>query len=281
MIISEWLTNSTQKLQKAGIKTARLDALLLLEFFIQKNRTWLLANPDVTLSVQSYMQCNILIDKRIQRIPIAYLTGYKEFYGMNFRATKDVLIPRPESEALVDLAVKLTPKNGKLIDVGTGSGALAISIAKNRPDLTITATDISSAALQIAKQNTKLNFDGHVATKPLAKGHRIVYLQTNLLQGIDGKFDVVVANLPYLPKIQSPEPETLYEPQVALYGGGKDGLDIYRQFFPQVSDHLNKNGLVIIESDPNQQQELIEIGNRNNLEHSQTRGFAIMLTLSG
>jgi release factor glutamine methyltransferase len=274
MIISEWLTNSTQKLQKAGIKTARLDALLLLEFFMQKNRTWLLANPDVTLSVQSYMQCNILIDKRIQRIPIAYLTGYKEFYGMNFRVTKDVLIPRPESEALVDLAIKLTPKNGKLIDVGTGSGALAISIAKNRPDLTITATDISSAALQIAKQNTKLNFDGHVATKPLAKGHRIVYLQTDLLQGIDGKFDVVVANLPYLPKIQSPEPETLYEPQVALYGGGKDGLDIYRKFFVQIKRNLRPNGFLIIEADPNQQQKLKKIAGAEKLKPWKNKEFA-------
>jgi release factor glutamine methyltransferase len=265
MTISEWLTSSMQKLQKAGIKTARLDALLLLEFVTQKNRAWLLANPGATLSLRSYKQCSTLIDKRIQRIPIAYLTGYKEFYGMNFKVTKDVLIPRPESEALVDLAVKLTPKNGKLIDVGTGSGALAIAIAKHRPDLKITATDISASALKMAKQNAKLNFVDHVATKPLAKSHRIIYLHTNLLQGIDGKFDVVVANLPYLPKIQSPQPEILYEPRAALYGGGKDGLEIYGRLFSQVSQNLKLNGLVIIEAEPNQHNQLNKLAERYKL----------------
>ena len=268
-------------MQAAGIKTARLDSLILLEYVTGKNRAWLLAHPNETVDQKQLTRLEQMLKKRIKRIPLAYVIGHKEFYGLNFKVTKDVLIPRPETEALVELAIKLAPKKGSLMDVGTGCGALAIAIAKNRPDLKITATDISHAALKMAKHNARLNLKSdQVVPKPMAKNHRIIYLQTDLLNNINKKFDLIVANLPYLPKTKYPQPEIIYEPHGALYGGGKDGLDIYRRFLTQVKEYLGPKGMLIIEAEPNQHQELINIAAATKLKFQQAKDFCLIFVNS-
>ena len=157
--------------------------------------------------------------------PSQYIKGWVEFYKLKFKITPDVLIPRPESELLVDEVLKYKPHT--LIDIGTGSGNIAISIAKNSEKIKIIATDISSKALKVAKQNTKF----HKVEK------RIKFIKSNLLRNVREKPDIIVANLPYIPTSRIPylDPSVKdFEPKIAL-DGGKDGFELYIKLFQQIS----------------------------------------------
>lgn len=174
--------------------------------------------------------------QRIQNIPQQYQRGYCEFYKLRFKLTPDVLIPRPETELLVDEVIKLDPKT--VIDIGTGSGCIAISIAKNIPQAKVLAVDISEKALDVAKQNAKLH---HVE-------NQVVFLQNDLLTAFHPAFhprggklkpDVIVANLPYIPTaklLHIVDPLVRdFEPREAL-DGGQDGFEVYRRLFSQIRD---------------------------------------------
>lgn len=235
-------------LAKAGVSSPELDALVLAEFATGIDKSILLAHPERHIE-----KLEALVEQRTQRMPIAQLIGHKEFYGLDFTITPDVLQPRPESEKIVDLAIEHAPQNSKLIDVGTGCGALAIAIAKNRPDLTIVANDISPAALKIAAQNAVQN------------DVKVKFSVSDLLSKVSGQFETIVANLPYLKDDDELLPEVKNEPKVALLGG-KDGLELYRKFFEQIPKRLAKNGFVFIESDPWQHPDLIKIAGSVDLK---------------
>lgn len=248
MTLREALNSATETLRtRADIaEWASRDANLLLQHATQRTRTNILAHPDDTLTSEQQNTYNTLIQKRLQATPIQYLTGKQEFYGRDFLVTPDVLIPRPETELLIDEIKSLVPHNttAHITDVGTGSGILAITLALELPHAHITAVDISPAALAIAKQNAQQH---NVAA-------RITFLHSDLLTSVTTPQDIIVSNPPY---IAETERNTLHpqvrdhEPASALFAG-VTGNDIYVRLIPQAWDFLQPGGWL-----------LLEIGSRN------------------
>lgn len=267
MNISQALEGAQQQLSNAGIATARLDSLVLLEHTLIKDRSWLLANPDSQLTTVNVAKYHKFINARAKRIPLSQIIGKQEFWGLEFRINQDVLAPRPESEKIVELALQYRGPKASVLDVGTGCGALAVAIAKERPHWVITASEVSDKALLVARGN--------------AKKHKVKLqiIKSDLLLGRaleNKKFDVVVANLPYLKKGAEITIEATKEPAIALFGG-KDGLDLYRLFFAQLPPHIGKKSLVIIESDPWQQPALIELASTIGLQPKSRDRFVLSL----
>lgn len=249
---------------------ARLDAWVLLEEAVLRPRVWLLAHPEHKLTPKQQKVFESLVKKRVQGAPIAYLTGVKEFYGLELKVNKNVLIPRPETEAMVEAALGIQLKQASVVDVGTGSGAIAIAIAKHRPAWQITATDISPAALRVARQNARLH------------NVNVEFIKTDLWQSMtlpDKKFDLILANLPYVKDNYELSAEGKQEPVVSLRGGA-DGLDIYRRFFEQLPPYMAPRAHVIIEADPWQHPELISIAKQTGLKTAHHEQFTLSFTLS-
>lgn len=266
MTIKAWLHEASRQLSEAEISSVQLDAELILAHVLDKPREYLVAHSDEDVSSIDQTNADNLIKKRAAHHPLVHLTGQREFYGLDFEITPDVLTPRVETELMVELAIKHTPQNGMLLDVGTGSGAIAIATSKNRTDLGITATDVSAVALRVARKN---------AAKHEVK---IKLIESNLLDDVTGQFDVITANLPYLTDDADLMPEVKYEPRVALVGG-PDGLDLYRKFFDKIGAHLSPGGIVIIEADPWQHSDLIALAEAKGLEVAQDDYFILMLKL--
>ena len=264
MIIKEWLSQASKQLEKARIGSAQLDAELILCHVLDKPREWILAHGDDELSADNQKTADDLTNQRANHTPLVHLTSKREFYGLEFEITPDVLTPRVETEKMVEIAIQRAPQSGSLLDVGTGSGAIAIAIKKNRPDLAVTATDVSSDALKVARRNAKKH------------SVSIEYQESDLLTGVTGTFDVITANLPYLQDDADLMPEVQKEPRVALVGG-KDGLDLYRKFFAQIKNHLGNGALVSIEADPWQHEALIELAITTDLKVMQDDYFILTL----
>lgn len=246
--VSTVLKSAEKTLSAAGITSAALDAELLLAFALGSTRVWLHAHSDELVPETVTARFDSLVKKRADRTPLVHLTGVREFYGLDFKITPSVLTPRTETEVMVELAIKHVPKNGRIIDIGAGSGAIAIAIAHHRPDLSVTATDVSQAEVSIAQDN--------------AKTHQtdIDFVVSDLWASVEGRFDAVVTNLPYLENTADLMPEVSREPSVALFGG-PDGLDLYRRLLDQIPHHLDSGGLLFTESDPWQQSALIKAAN--------------------
>ncbi len=257
MTINDWLEASTNKLTSVGIDSARLDSLIILEHVQGVSRESLLARPEFELSNEDVVQLNLLIERRSKFEPVAYLIGTKEFYGLDFEVNPSVLVPRPETEKLVEYIIDTIPQKTRILDVGTGSGVIAISLKKNRDDLEVSASEISESALQVARMNaTKHNvFIGFVKSD--------LFEQIRALK----QYDCIVANLPYvsLDKL-SEHPELKHEPAIALFPDEGDGLNLYRKFFQQVNQYLvPDSGCIIIEHDPTQLETLTSIAKKLKL----------------
>jgi release factor glutamine methyltransferase len=242
--IAEALKASIEFLNTKDISGARLDAELLLAHVLRRDRAWLLAHDDEKLTPHQAADFEAFISRRSEHIPVVHLTGHREFYGLEFEITPDVLTPRVETEAMVEWAIKYAPAKSRLIDIGTGSGAIAIAIAAHRPDLTLTGTEITDEALAVARRNAKQH------------GTKIELIKADLWDGVSGTYDTIVTNLPYLRDDADLMPEVRKEPAVALFGG-PDGLDLYRRFLAGISDHLTPSGYLFTECDPWQHEDLI------------------------
>ncbi len=221
-------------------ETAALDAQTLLAAIMHRDRAWLLAHPQARLTPRQHRRLQRACARLAQGVPLPYVLGRWAFYGRDFALTPAVLIPRPETETLVELALawlKANPTRRWAADVGTGSGILAVTLAAEIPNLHVTATDISTDALGLAR----LNAQRHQVAE------RIVFLETDLLNATRGPFDLIVANLPYIPSEQL---NTLavarYEPRQAL-DGGQDGLDLIRRLLAQAKVRLAPQGLLLLE----------------------------------
>ncbi len=237
--VKELLDYGTERLSSHDISTAKLDAEILLAHALNRDRTWLYIESDKKVSNEIESSYHALIGERLSHIPIAHLVGHKEFMSLDFCVNASVLTPRPETEFLVELVCNSQSDSNSILELGTGSGAIAVSIAKYRPKCKILATDISMDALVVARKNAINN--GVLKS--------IYFIQTNLFDGIssEAKFDWVVSNPPYITEDDNlPDEVRKYEPSIALYGG-KDGLDIIRQIIGKAFRFLKKGGRLAIE----------------------------------
>ncbi len=271
MNISTWLRSATKQLKDIGIGSARLDAELILAETLRKNRTYLHAHLDEEIDPRRVDIADARLSLRLDRIPLAYILGYKEFYGRNFVVSPAVLVPRPESEDVVSLFLQLTmdeisPKT--LIDVGTGSGWLGITIALERPNIAVILSDISKKALQIAEKNAD-NLVANVKTQ-----------RQSLLSGHLEPVDYIIANLPYVDTSWDTSPELRHEPSEALFADD-DGLKLIYELLAQAPRHLPKNGLLILEADPQQHPKIIEYAATHGFSQIKTLNYALALRFIG
>ncbi|MEI6512113.1 MAG: peptide chain release factor N(5)-glutamine methyltransferase [bacterium] len=231
------------KLVQAGIDE-RLDAELLVSASLEQSRTWLLAHSNDEFNIKADERLNELVNRRLDREPLPYILGYREFYGLDFIVTPDVLIPRPETELLVETVLKWSQDkvNVDILEIGTGSGCIGITLAVMNPTLRVVATDRSEKALSIAKKNFDLQAD--------KIGDRLSLLHANWLEPFqDTSVDVVVANLPYVALTESsilPEEVRRWEPSMALYADD-EGLAAFEIVIPEAKRVLKPSGLIALE----------------------------------
>lgn len=271
MIISEWLKIATKSLKTANIPSARLDAELILANTLRKNRTYLHAHLDEEIDPRRFDIANARLDLRLDRVPIAYILGYKEFYGRKFTVSPSVLIPRPESEDLISLFLELTASEiaeKVLIDVGAGSGCLGITAKLERSNLSVILSDISKPALNIAEKNANaLNADVHIQ-------------QQSLLNGQLKPVDYIFANLPYVDKNWNVSPELQYEPEIALFAED-EGLKLILQLISQAPRCLTPEGLLFIEADPQQHNRIIDEAAKNGFVKERVLNYILVLRFTG
>jgi release factor glutamine methyltransferase len=239
------LSNTADRLAPLS-DTSFLDASVLLAHILEKPRSWVLAHPEVVLTEKQQTQLNEALARLEDGEPFPYVLGHWEFFGLDLEVTPEVLIPRPETELLVEKAIawlQESPVRRTVADVGTGSGAIAISIAVNVPDAQILATDISPEALQVAQRNAR----------KFGVDDRVQFVECDLLPAQPELFttelhlDLLCANLPYIPtKTLHGLPVYGREPTVAL-DGGEDGLDLYRRLMNMAPDWLAPNALILFE----------------------------------
>ena len=232
---------------------ARLQAELLLAHALEISRTMMLARLDETITPDVAAQYAANVARRAQNEPLAYILGHQEFYRLDFLVDRRVLIPRHETETLVELALNAARHIAAptIVDVGTGSGALALTLAHHLPDARVFALDISRDALDVARMNAKrLNLDA-----------RVEFIESDLLERFTGSFDVLVANLPYIPHErfdQLPREVRAFEPRRAL-DGGPDGLDVFRRLFVQLESRASRHARAFFEISEEQGKDALEV----------------------
>lgn len=220
--------------------SARIEVQCLLQAVLQVNRAHLLTHPEQILNAEQLAHFTALFERRLSGEPIAYILAEREFYGLNFRVTPATLIPRPDTELLVELALqRISPRGAfRVLDLGTGSGALALSIAHARPDVEVTAVDASWEALEVARGNAqRLNIAN------------VRLLRSDWFSGLTGeRFDLIVSNPPYIADgdVHLAQGDLRFEPRAAL-ASGADGLDDIRRIVAGAKEHLKANGWLLFE----------------------------------
>ena len=255
--------------EENNIDFGSLDAEVILADLLGRERNFLYCEPDYPLTPGQRSHFRDLITRRAQGEPVAYLLGQREFMGLSFYVDNRVLVPRPETELLVETALVLlggpsppegsavnlppAPVTGTVVDVGTGSGAIGISLSHYSTQIKVCATDISPAALEVARHNAAR----------LGVSDSVTFFPGNLLDPLDplsikGKVSIITANLPYIPSVEMshlPSDVGEYEPHSAL-DGGPDGLYFYRQLIPRAGEYLAPEGYLLMEITPGQGQPL-------------------------
>ncbi len=224
---------------------ATIEAQLLLQHVLNVNRAWIIAHQNDALEANIHAAFEALLKRRLNGEPIAYILGYREFYGLKLKVTPDTLIPRPDTEALVEAALAKIPQNQscKILDLGTGTGAIALAIAHNRPQVFVTATDASENALKIAQENAQN-----------LKITNIEFVQSDWFGALQNQsFDVIVSNPPYIEQndVHLTQGDLRYEPITALVSG-QDGLDDIHHIIANAPQHLNPRGYLLLEHGYNQ-----------------------------
>ena len=237
MTYREAVEFGTKSLADAGVPDAALDAWYLLQMVCKIERSYYYVHGEEDITQDAQKEYEIAVQKRAEHIPLQYIIGEQEFMGLRFKVNSNVLIPRQDTETLVEQVLKIVKPGMKVLDLCTGSGCVLISVLKNAPELTGMGSDISKTALLVAKENAKL--------------HEVdaEWVRSDLFANITETFDVIMANPPYIPtgEILSLMPEVRdFEPENAL-DGGADGLDFYRKIAGQVKDYLNPGGYVYME----------------------------------
>jgi release factor glutamine methyltransferase len=242
--IGEWIAQAATVI-KGKTEFPQIEINAISAFILGKSREWIISHPETAIDDAQREKLDQAIRRLLAGEPLAYITGLRSFYGLDFRVDRSVLIPRPDTEILVEEVIawfEEHPTRRSLADVGTGSGAIAVACADRFPDLKVTAIDISPAALDIARGNAVAN---HVAGQ-------IEFIQNDLLEDFDGKFDIIAANLPYIPTTELNELEVVkFEPRLAL-DGGSDGLQYINRLLRQIEKNVHAGGCVFLEIEYNQ-----------------------------
>jgi len=233
MQLSDWIQQATARLTIARISSPKLEAQVLAAHILLVDRTFILTHPEQEFNK---FAGESLLQRREAHEPLAYILGYREFFGRKFRVNPDVLIPRPDTETLIEEALKFPNEPLNVLDIGTGSGCIAITLKLERPKWNITATDISADALQVARENAEI------------LGAECTFRISDLFEHLaNQKFDLISSNPPYIVNEYPLDPEVaIHEPCLALFGG-IDGLDFYRQIAQQAKNYLTANGSLILE----------------------------------
>jgi release factor glutamine methyltransferase len=250
--------------RRAGLTTPRLDAEVLLAETLAMDRVGLYTHFDRPLQPEELTRFKKLIRRRLQHEPVAYIIGKREFWSLTFKVTPDVLIPRPETEILVAEALKVLAhpekkeRNSRILEVGTGSGAISVALAKELPAASLVATDLSEKALSIAQENASRH----------GVRERIHFLQGDLFGPLEkgSAFDLIITNPPYIAQDDFPSlpPDVRnFEPRVAL-DGGKDGLTFFRNVLPRVGEFLSPEGWFLAEIGAGQEQKIRQIAQEND-----------------
>jgi len=266
MTLGHLLKRSEDELKRAGISSARLDVLIMLEDALHKDRSWILAHPEHELTSLQAGRLWRKVERRVRHVPLAYIRGHSEFYGRTFRVNRHVLEPRPESETMITLlkGLKLPPKSS-IADVGTGNGAIGITAALEFPGSIVDLYDISSGCIAVAKHNVHLH-ELHLHVRKM-----------NLLSRPLRPYDVVLANMPYVPDHWEINKAALLEPKIAIFGG-KDGLDVYRKLFHQLQRFLWKPQYILTEALPPQHEGLDEVAAENGFRLYKSDDFIQVFT---
>ena len=265
--VSALLKEAAYQLDCGELAEARREAQILLGHVLGVSRAWLTAHADDCVDPSAIGKFRQLVQRRRSGEPVAYMVGKKEFYGLEFHVTPDVLIPRPDTETLVDAALARMSAGGcDVLDLGTGSGCIAIAIAHERPAARVTAVDVSSAALSIAQANAKSN------------GVNVQFLQASWFEGLTGRrFDMIVSNPPYVatgdPHLR--QGDLRFEPAIAL-AGGTDGLAEIRLIVASAPSHLHGEGWLLIEHGHTQADDC-----RNLLHNAGFGGITDMPDIAG
>jgi len=253
VVVRTALKQGLAQLREAHIPSFTLAAELLLLHVLGRDRTWLYTHPEEQIAAAHAEVYFDLIARRAAGEPTQHLTGKQEFWGLEFEVTPDVLIPRPETEHVIEVALDrlavrelragrkqaLIGEGLQIADIGTGSGCIAIALAKELPGATIYATDISSAAVAVAERNAKRH----------SVSDRIRFLECNLLDGVPPLLDLIASNPPYIGRREA---ATLmrevrdHEPEIALYGG-EEGYELYADLIAQAAAHLKPSGILVLE----------------------------------
>lgn len=262
-----WLDEATTLLNQAGIASARLDAELILAHTIRKNRTYIHAHGNDLLEKRHKDIANARLELRQEQTPVAYIVGHKEFYGRKFKTTPAALIPRPETETMIDLLAAILSQNPsflskqtELVDVGTGTGCIGITAKLEWPKLNVTSIDKSNHALNLAKENAKL------------LRANVHFMKNDLLHGYALPINILLANLPYVDRKWEVSADTCFEPDEALYAENS-GLFLIKQLIIQASSLMNQGSYMLIESDPRQQTTIIRFADEYSFVHRRTSDF--------
>jgi len=266
LLLGELVKNLTLRFKDGGIGNPSLDAEILISDVLEIERYKLVTDRDRLLTKDEILKIENSAARRMRFEPVAYITGVKEFYSLDFIVNKDVLIPRPETELLVDMAIYWSGTGARVLDLCTGSGAIAVVLKHSRPDLDIYASDISGKALKIARKNAL----GILGQK------KIRFFEGDLFDPFKGmKFNLIVSNPPYVDenlrgRLQK---ELDFEPGTALFTGN-GGTDIIRRIIENSSGHLEDNGVLLLEIGSDQKEFIHEIGEKNGFTVSILNDYA-------
>jgi release factor glutamine methyltransferase len=254
--IARILSRLTEVFERAGIETPRLDAEVLLGFCLGKERAELYRDLSVDLDDEQINRVLELTGRRKRREPMAYIRGWREFWSLNFTVTPAVLVPRPETECLAEEVLRLRDSyrgsRPRILDIGAGSGAVCIAVASEWPDADVVATEVSAAALEVARKN---------AGKLLGPDRKITFLQGDLYEGAEAAFDIVCSNPPYISEAEYAtlaRDVTLYEPRQALVAG-PDGTEFHRRIAEGAREKLKPGGRILMEMGAEQRAALTAI----------------------
>jgi release factor glutamine methyltransferase len=264
--IGEMLAKGQKALDECNIDTARLDTLVLMEEILKKDKAWILSHPEKQLEQKDIKKLNYLFAERSKHIPVAYLISHVEFYGRTFKINPHVLVPRPESEAIIDVLKEITTQDQwpnlskksssvlKIADIGTGSGSLGTTNTQ------IDLIDVDAYALNVAKTNVVLFT------------LKLKIIKSDLLAKAPNNYDILLCNLPYVPDKYPINLAAQHEPVIAIYGG-LDGLDLYRKLFKQIEIREFKPLYILTESMPSQHSTLAKIAKDSRYKLTKSVGY--------